>query len=179
MNKPVSIAIVGGGTAGWMAANLFAQKWADKNVSISLIESPDIGIIGVGEGSTPTLKRFFDIIDVAERDWMPACNATYKVNIRFKDWSPQSGIESYSHPFTSQVDTFTSRSFHVNTRTRRLGLDTHVVPEDFFINGVLAQQGKGPVTPENFPFKMEYGYHFDSALLGQFLAEKAQNYQGH
>lgn len=175
MNKPVSIAIVGGGTAGWMAANLFAQKWADKNVSISLIESPDIGIIGVGEGSTPTLKRFFDIIDVAERDWMPACNATYKVNIRFKDWSPQSGIESYSHPFTSQVDTFTSRSFHVNTRTRRLGLDTHVVPEDFFINGVLAQQGKGPVTPENFPFKMEYGYHFDSGLLGQFLAKNASD----
>ncbi|QOL26775.1 tryptophan 7-halogenase [Thalassotalea sp. LPB0316] len=171
--KPVSIAIIGGGTAGWMAANLFAKKWADKNVVISLVESPDIGIIGVGEGSTPTLKRFFEILEVSEREWMPACNATYKLNIRFKDWSPQSGIESYSHPFTSQVDTFTSRSFHVNTQTRRLGLDTHVVPEDFFINGVLAKQGKGPVTPENFPFKMEYGYHFDSGLLCQFLAKFA------
>ena len=173
--KPISIAIVGGGTAGWMAANLFAQKWADKPVNITLIESPDIGIIGVGEGSTPTLKRFFNMLDISESQWMPECNATYKVNIRFKDWSPQSGIESYSHPFTSQVDTFTSRSFHVNTRTRRLGLDTHVTPEDFFLNGVLANQGKGPVTPSNFPFIMEYGYHFDSALLGQFLAKTAQS----
>jgi len=104
---------------------------------------------------------------------MPRCNATYKLNIRFNDWSPKSGIHSYSHPFTSQVDTFTSRSFIVNSRTRRLGLDTHTQPDDFILNGVLAKQGKGPITPDNFPFQMEYGYHFDSHLLGEFLTELA------
>ncbi|WP_340676917.1 tryptophan 7-halogenase, partial [Paraglaciecola sp.] len=51
----MKICIVGGGTAGWMAANLFAKKWHDKDIQISLIESSEVGIVGVGEGSTPTL----------------------------------------------------------------------------------------------------------------------------
>lgn len=63
----------------------------------------------------------------------------------------------------------------VNTRTRRLGLDTNVNPEDFLLNGNLAKEGKGPLTPENFPFIIEYGYHFDSHLRGKFLAELAQS----
>ncbi len=174
MIAPLNIVILGGGTAGWMAANLFAHYWRDKGVNVTLVESSDIGIVGVGEGSTPTLKRFFEILGIEESQWMPQCNATYKVNIRFAGWSPASGIESYSHPFISQLDTFTERPFHVNCRTRRLGLDTHVRPEDFLINGVLANQGKGPKTPANFPFRMEYGYHFDSHLVGQFLAKHAQ-----
>ena len=171
-NKSLKMVIVGGGTAGWMAANLFANKWSDQ-VQVTLVESPDVGIIGVGEGSTPTLKRFFDMLNIAESTWMSRCNATYKMNISFNDWSPNSGVKSYSHPFTSQIDTFTSRAFLVNGRTRRLGLDVNITPSDFLINGVLAQQGKGPLTPDNFPFKMEYGYHFDSNLLGKFLADFA------
>jgi len=171
MSMPKKIVILGGGTAGWMAANLFVRKWAREQVSVCLIESPEIGIVGVGEGSTPTLKRFFEILDVAETEWMPRCNATYKVNIRFSGWAPDSGLESYSHPFVSQLDSFTQNPFVVNCKTRRLGLDVHTRPDDFFINGVLAQQDKGPHTPHNFPFRMEYGYHFDSGLLGVFLSE--------
>lgn len=173
MNKPKHIVIAGGGTAGWMAANYFANKWPSDKVKVTLIESPDIGIIGVGEGSTPTLKRFFEELGIKESDWMPKCNATYKVSIQFNDWSPASGVKQYRHPFISQTDTFTQRAFEVNCRTRRLGLDTHVAPEDFLINGVLAKQNKAPLTPENFPFRMEYGYHFDSALLGNYLRDVA------
>jgi len=173
MNLPMHIIIVGGGTAGWMAANIFVKKWSSEQVKVTLVESPDIGIIGVGEGSTPTLKRFFQMIDVAEMEWMPKCNATYKVNIRFSNWSPASGIKSYSHPFISQLDTFTQRPFFVNCLTRRMHLDVNTTPESFLINGVLAAQGKGPKTPDNFPFRMEYGYHFDSHLLGGFLSEVA------
>ncbi|MFT5756297.1 MAG: hypothetical protein ACI9LM_001010 [Alteromonadaceae bacterium] len=177
-HQPLKIVILGGGTSGWMAASLFANKWLGKNglthaINITLVESPDVSIVGVGEGSTPTLKRFFQILNVPESDWMPRCNATYKLNVRFDGWSPKSGINSYSHPFTSQVDTFTSRAFFINSRTRCLGLDTHTQPEDFILNGVLAKQGKGPLTPDNFPFQMEYGYHFDSHLLGKFLTELA------
>lgn len=169
----MKIVILGGGTAGWMAANLFIKKWYSIGAEITLIESPDVGIIGVGEGSTPTLKRFFDLIEVEESEWMPQCNATYKLNIKFSGWSPESGIAEYSHPFISQLDTFTERAFIVNGQTRRLGLDVNTTPEDFLINGYLAKQGKGPNRPEHFPFRMEYGYHFDSHLLGQFLAELA------
>ena len=77
------IVIAGGGTAGWMAASLMHHRWASKGIQICLVESPNIGIIGVGEGSTPTLKRFFSDLAIAESDWMPECNATYKVNIEF------------------------------------------------------------------------------------------------
>jgi Tryptophan halogenase len=165
--------ILGGGTAGWMAANLFAHRWSREQVSIEVVESPDIGIIGVGEGSTPSLKQFFDLLGVAESQWMPRCKATYKMGIRFTGWSPASGVDSYSHPFISQLDSFTQHPFVMNCRNRRLGLDVHSQPEDFFINGILAQQGKGPQTPDNFPFRMEYAYHFDAGLLGQYLAELA------
>ena len=173
MQAPLRIVIAGGGTAGWMAANYFAHKWSSDRVKITLVESPEIGIIGVGEGSTPTLKRFFEELNIQEKEWMPKCNATYKVSIQFNDWSPASGVKQYRHPFISQTDTFTQRAFEVNCRTRRLGLDTHVKPEDFLINGVLAKQNKAPLTPDNFPFRMEYGYHFDSALLGNYLRDVA------
>jgi hypothetical protein len=173
VSQPLHIVILGGGTAGWMAANLFVKKWPQDKIKITLVESPEIGIIGVGEGSTPSLKRFFQLIDVAEKDWMSRCNATYKTNIRFSGWSPASGVAEYSHPFISQIDTFTQRAFMVNCLTRRMYLDVNTAPQDFFINGILAKQSKGPIAPPNFPFRMEYGYHFDSHLLGQFLAELA------
>ena len=170
---PKRIVILGGGTAGWMAANLFVKRWPAEEITITLVESPDIGIIGVGEGSTPTLKRFFELIEVDDADWMPSCDATYKVNIRFENWSPDSGLDSYSHPFVTQVDTFTQKPFVVNCKTRRLGLEVNTRPDDFFLNGLLARAGKGPKAPANFPFEVDYGYHFNSGLLGQYLAELA------
>lgn len=170
---PKRIVILGGGTAGWMAANLFVKHWSAEQVTVSVVESPDIGIIGVGEGSTPFLERFFKLIDVQDAEWMPRCNATYKLSIRFAGWSPGSGIEDYSHPFLSQPDHFTEKAFVTNCQTRRLGLDVHTHPDDFFINGVLARQGNGPHAPDNFPFLIGHGYHFDAGLLGQFLGELA------
>ena len=167
------ITILGGGTAGWMAANLFAHQWKNKHIKINLIESPDVPIIGVGEGSTPALKSFFTKLEIADSEWMPECNATYKANIRFEGWSPESGVKSYSHPFTTQLDVFTAKSFIVNSLTRRLGLDCQTQPEKFLLNGVLAKQGKAPIASENFPFEIEYGYHFDSHLLGDYLSRRA------
>ncbi|WP_331351388.1 tryptophan halogenase family protein [Cellvibrio sp. UBA7671] len=173
MNCLLNIIILGGGTAGWMAANLLVKKWSKAPIKVTLVESPDIGIIGVGEGSTPSLKNFFQVIDVAEHEWMPRCNATYKTNIRFSGWSPASGVREYSHPFVSQLDIFTKSAFFANCLTRRFNVEANTAPQDFFLNSVLAQLGKSPVTPPNFPFHMQYGYHFDSYLLGQYLADLA------
>ncbi len=173
MSAPLRLVIAGGGTAGWMAANLLAQRWASRACAITLIEAPEIGAIGVGEGSTPSLKRFFEVLGIAEAEWMPACHATYKASIRFRGWSPQSGMADYSHPFLTQLDLHTEDAFVLNCRNRRLGHDVPTRPDDFLLGGVLAAQGLAPVAPANFPFRMEYGYHFDSALLGRFLRDRA------
>ena len=171
MQQKHSIAIAGGGTAGWMTACLMAKAWPE--AQISLIESPDIGIIGVGEGSTPSLKAFFQQLNIPDSEWMSACHATYKTNIRFINWSPASGNSSYSHPFISQLDTFSEKAFYSNCFSRRMGLAFETSPDKFFFNSYLAKAGKAPITPAHFPFRIEYGYHFDSALLGQFLRTKA------
>lgn len=171
MLQKQAIVIAGGGTAGWMTACLMAQAWPV--AQISLIESPDIGIIGVGEGSTPSLKAFFHKLHIPDSEWMSACHATYKTNIRFTNWSPASGNSSYSHPFISQLDTFSEKTFYSNCFNRRMGLAFETNPEQFFFNGYLAKAGKAPITPAHFPFRIEYGYHFDSVLLGQFLRTKA------
>jgi len=116
-----SIVILGGGTAGWITANALIDRWADKDVDITLVESPDIGTVGVGEGSTPRLKIFFDTIGVEESEWMPKCNATYKNGISFANWSTKPGFERYFHPFASQVDKHTTTAFYFNALARRRG----------------------------------------------------------
>lgn len=166
-----SILIVGGGTAGWMAASLFAQRWPATKVSV--IESPEIGIIGVGEGSTPQLKAFFQKLGVAETEWMARCNATYKNGISFHGWSDAPGCGSYFHPFPSTIDAHTSPAFNYNSHMRRRGIDLEARPDRFFLSARLAANSLAPIANRNFPFEMAYGYHFDAALVGAFLRDRA------
>ena len=164
-----SIVILGGGTAGWIAANLLAEHWKDQDFDITLVESPNIGIIGVGEGSTPPLQEFMKVIGVQEADWMEQCEATYKVGITFRNWADRPGYEEYFHPFLCQPDEFTVPAFFHNSFLRRKGVDLNGHPSQFFLAWYLAQQRQAPVAPPNFPFEMHYGYHFNSGLLGRFL----------
>lgn len=173
MALPKHITIVGGGTAGWMAANLLVHRWRDTGTRVSLVESPDIGIIGVGEGSTPQLKGFFDGIGVDERDWMPACNATYKIGISFRGWSTKPGFDGYFHPFPAQTDTQNYQAFVYNCYLRRNGVDVDAHPNRYFVPARLAEHGLGPRPDANFPFPVLYGYHFDSHLLGRYLRDVA------
>ena len=165
------IVILGGGTAGWMAANLFAHAWP--SAQIIVIESPEIGIIGVGEGSTPQLKAFFDRLGIAEADWMPACNATYKNGIEFCGWSDRAGYDRYFHPFPSPLDLHTAPAFFDATRRRRHGQDVWAHPDRFFLPARLAADRLAPVAAEAFPLGPAYGYHFDAHLVGAFLRDHA------
>ncbi len=172
MTTPLTILIVGGGTAGWMAACLMAHHWGTR-ARITVVESPDIGIIGVGEGSTPQLKAFFDRLGIAEAEWMPACNATYKSGIRFHGWSDRPGHDSYFHPFGTELDVHTQAAFQLHTRARRAGRDVPAHPDRFFLSETIARRRLCPVPAENFPFAIGYGYHFDAVLVGQFLRKHA------
>jgi hypothetical protein len=167
------IAIVGGGTAGWMAAMILAHKLGPRGVEISVLESPTVPIIGVGEGSTPWLRGFFDMLGIEESEWMPQCNATYKCGISFRNWSTRPGFESYFHPFASMLDNLTLTQFVHNAQARMNGYDVEAHPDKFFISSYLAKNRMAPKPSRNFPFDVWYGYHFDAVLVGQFLHRKA------
>ena len=176
-SAPQQIVIVGGGTAGWMTANLLAHQWRHHGTQITLIESSEIGIIGVGEGSTPYLRQFFKRLGIEEREWMPACNATYKCGIRFPDWSTQPGYEQYVHPFFNQEDLALGTECFTNASLRRRGSAVDANPQDFFIAAELARQRKAPFylpRADGAPSpQTDYAYHFDSGLLGAFLKQHA------
>ena len=173
-SKIKNIVILGGGTAGWMAANLLHKKWQHLGIQVTGVESPDIGIIGVGEGSTPLLKVFFDSLDIEESEWMPACNATYKNGISFVDWSTVAGYESYFHPFPTSLDFATFGFLYKYSALRRQGLDLLAHPNRFSLLANLTEKRLAPLPAESFPFHFQYGYHFDSVLIGKFLRERAK-----
>jgi hypothetical protein len=168
-----SVVIVGGGTAGWMTALILARSLIERGVTITLLESPVVGIIGVGEGSTPWLRGFFDSLGIEESEWMPACHATYKCGIAFEGWSTRPGFERYFHPFASMLDNLTMKQFVHNVEARLNGAKLYAHPDRFFIAARLAAERRAPKARESFPFDIWHGYHFDAVLLGEFLHQKA------
>jgi tryptophan halogenase len=98
MNRPVKkIIIVGGGTAGWMAAASLSKQFAGKPVTIQLIESDAIGTVGVGEATVPGIRSYIKELDIRELEFIKATNATFKLGIEFKDWYKTG--HSFFHPF--------------------------------------------------------------------------------
>lgn len=166
------IAIVGGGTAGWITAALVNHHLKPHGFDVVLIESPDIGIIGVGEGSTPQLKQLFELLGIPEHVWMSKCNATFKNGIRFEKWTQHTHFDSYFHPFPSPTDHQTARAFLANCHQQFQGVESDSHPDLFFLAAELASTGKSPkVSAGNAPLPLNYAYHFDSVLLGQFLRD--------
>jgi flavin-dependent dehydrogenase len=172
---PKNIVIVGGGTAGWMSACLLANKWQKHAVTITLVESNKIGTIGVGEGSTPFLRQFFQTLNITENEWMPACDATYKCGIDFPNWCNDQSPQTYFHPFYSEIDGSVINNFFKHCQERREGYNTQCLPDDYFITSYLAKLNKAPHTKNNETLGVDYGYHFDAVKLGNFLASHAKN----
>lgn len=176
-SQPKKIIILGGGSAGWMAASLIHKAWAEKGTEILLIESDVINKIGVGEGSTPSLRLFFKHLGISEQEWMPECNATYKCGISFPGWTniddpAYADYPAYIHPFYSQADWKTGNAFMHNARLRREGIDVPAYPDDYWLQSYLAKNFKAPIAFQQLRDEMDYGYHFDSALVGRFLKKR-------
>ena len=171
MPLPSAIVILGGGTAGWMAACLFRHNWKDANITV--VESAEIGIIGVGEGSTPQLKLFFDSLGIGEAEWMPCCNATYKTGIEFAGWSERAGHERYFHPFPTSLDRETSPAFFAQAMRRRQCEKVNAHPDPFYLSSYLAATRRAPLPPADSGLEVSYGYHFDAHLVGDFLRDVA------
>lgn len=94
------VVIVGGGTAGWLAACLLA---ASTDLGVMLIESPDIPAIGVGEGTWPTMRRTLERVGIGEAEFLLTCDGAFKQGSRFDGWRTGGADDSYRHPFTPPV----------------------------------------------------------------------------
>jgi len=172
-DSPLQLLIVGGGTAGWLSALMIAWHFrASPQVQISLVEASGIATIGVGEGSTPALTRLLRQLDIDEADWMPACQATYKNGIQFCDWSTIAGYQDYFHPFPSSADNSVLPAFFARVRAAQTGQRRDAHPDQFFLQTYLAKHHKAPLAA-NSTLQLQYGYHFDAGLLGQYLKQVA------
>ena len=165
------IIILGGGTAGWMAAAALANNPVFAAIELCLVESDNIGTIGVGEGSTPHLKRFMDNLGISEKDWMERCHASYKTGIDFINWNGDG--QQYFHPFYFQMDVKPAEVFFINANARRRGHGNAVKPDAFFSSGVLAKRNLSPMAQKALPSANEYGYHFDATELANYLKDYA------
>ncbi len=172
-SPPENILIVGGGTTGWMTASIFQRSLGKAGSNITLIESPNISTIGVGEGTTPLFKRFLKFLSIPEAEFMSACKATFKHGINFPGWTNRKEFKAYFHPFAAPGYNRYEQQFFNNCDSRRKGQAADTDPSDYFFNAELAAQEKAPVGPPPCDSsRMDYAYHFDTAFLADFLKSR-------
>ena len=175
-----SILIVGGGTAGWLTAAYLAQYLQvshNDHLQITLVESPEIGIIGVGEAAFPTIRTTLQFLQIDEAEFIREASATFKQGILFADWlhAPDDDLRHhYLHPFEAPFDaeetSLVSYWLLQNERTRA------PFAEAMTIQARVAEAKRAPKRPHESDFSgpLNYAYHFDAAKLGHVLARRAK-----
>ncbi|MFD7549751.1 tryptophan halogenase family protein [Streptomyces sp. NPDC059816] len=181
-----SIVVVGGGTSGWMTASYLSAAFGDR-ISITVVESDRVPTIGVGEATFSTVRHFFEYLGLAERDWMPACNATYKLGIRFENWRAPG--HHFYHPFerqrvvagfslpdwwlarSSPAGRFDEECFLVGALCDNERSPRHL--DGSLFEGDLADRSPGRSTLTEQGTQFPYAYHFDAALLAGYLRDYA------
>jgi tryptophan halogenase len=174
VHSPVrDIAIVGGGTAGWMAAAILARRLGRSFGAVSVIESPDIGIIGVGEATIPPIRLFNNALDIDENEFLRRTQGTLKLGIEFRNWL-RPGHE-YFHPFGVHGTSLEQISLHQDwLRLHSQGGTTSF--EDYSLNTVAARIGRIPaaIDDESLASVFAYAFHFDASLYAEYLRDYAQ-----
>jgi tryptophan halogenase len=167
------IVIVGGGTAGWMAAAAFSRLLSG-SVDIVVIESDEIGTVGVGEATIPPLVAFNTMIGVAEDEFLAACQGTFKLGIDFVDWG--SPGERYFHPFGPHGQDFRGVHFHQlylrEAKRRALPpIDQWSMSAAAAMRRRFARPGPDARLPLS---QLAYAFHFDAGLYARFLRAHAE-----
>jgi tryptophan halogenase len=161
------VVVAGGGTAGWMAAAALS-KHLGPLLEITLVESDDIGTVGVGESTIPTARTFNQILGIDEREFMRATQASFKLGILFEDWARLG--DRYIHSF-GQVgkSTWMAPFHHMWLEAQAQGFGGALGDYCFELKAAEAQRfATGPDAPLN------YAYHLDATLYGRFLRVMAE-----
>ena len=165
-NKIKKLVVVGGGTAGWMSAALL-KRVLGKELDIELVESEDIGIIGVGEATIPPIQLANAVLGLDEADFLRETKSTIKVAIRFENWCRQG--DSYYHTFGAPGRSQAFCHFHhFWTRAQLAGYESNLW--DYDLNYLCAEANKfAKLQVEDPVWELQYAYHFDASLYGQYL----------
>ncbi|MFC1690261.1 tryptophan halogenase family protein [Pseudomonadota bacterium] len=163
------VVIAGGGTAGWMAAAAIS-KILGKVLDITLIESDEIGTVGVGEATIPPLMSYHQLLNIKEQDFMAATQATFKLGISFEGWRDVN--ENYIHSFgETGKDHWTAgfQHFWLKDRARGSGRDYG----EYCLELVAAEQNKFAHLPKG---GLNYAYHLDATLYAKFLRKFSEGF---
>ena len=169
------IVIVGGGTAGWMAAAAFSRL-LDKKTNIVLVESDEIGTVGVGEATIPPLQAFNHMVGIDEDAFLAASQGSFKLGIEFVGWGAEG--ERYFHPFGPHGQNLRTVQFHqlyLREAQRRPMPDIR----EWSMSGVAAELGRfwRPDAQTPMPLaQIAYAYHFDAGLYARFLRAHAERH---
>jgi tryptophan halogenase len=167
-----SIVIVGGGTAGWLTAGIIAARHRGRmktGFSVTLVESPNVPIIGVGEGTWPTLRSSLQKMGVSETEFFRHCNAAFKQGAKFARWTTGADDDAYYHPLMLPQG-FTQ----VNLAPHWLrGLPGGTFCEAVCPQGQLCDDGLAPkmITTPEYQAVANYAYHLDAGKFAGFLQQ--------
>ncbi|HEX8062064.1 MAG TPA: tryptophan halogenase family protein [Allosphingosinicella sp.] len=169
-----SILIVGGGSAGWMTAAALANKLAGLPIAIGLLESAEIGTVGVGEATLPHIRFFNAALGFDEAEFMRRTKATFKLGIEFRNWGRIG--DSYIHPFGAFGTELGGVPFHQHwLRMRAAGA---TVPLEHYSLPIQAARHDRFAHPADDPRSLHstysYAYQFDAGLYGRFLRDYAE-----
>lgn len=176
-NKIKKVVIVGGGSSGWMTAAAFAKQLS--HLDITLIESPDVPTIGVGESTIGQINEFLHLIGLKDEDWMPHCNATYKTSIKFIDFreNPKEEPHKFHYPF-GMFD-FSDKPRGIMDWFLNKVRDPSIPNCNFaeFYHDSILMTDKNKMTKNEdglvrgFNFATDTAYHMDAGLFGVYLRD--------
>ncbi|HMI20455.1 MAG TPA: tryptophan halogenase family protein [Sphingomonas sp.] len=168
-----SIAIIGGGSAGWMTAAALANA-VGENIAIALVESEEIGTVGVGEATIPPIKSFNAQLGIDEAEFVKATQASFKLGIEFVGWG--TAESRYFHPFGTHGTDFDRVGLHHYWVRAHLRGDPTPF-DDYSMCKALAHENRfGPPVenPRDVRSTHAYAYHFDAGLYARFLRNYAE-----
>ncbi|MCU4674057.1 tryptophan 7-halogenase [Catenovulum sp. 2E275] len=170
MKQIKKVVIVGGGSAGWMSAAALG-KLLGNQFEIVLIESEQIGTVGVGEATIPTLHIFNRLLDINEQDLMAKTNATFKLGIQFEHWKTLN--DSYIHSFGEiGTDTWACGFHHFWLKAKQQGFAIDI--GDYTAEHLAARQNKFAIDSKQ---NKGYAFHLDAGLFAQYLRNIAEKHQ--